>query len=241
MDSLHTRGTKGGSARLSVLTICPTMGRPVRAYQMARSFHATKRGDTDLIFYVDSSDPHLGGYFDKLPEEEIRIVDGLTTTQIYNKAILDFQNYDAYHMTNDDFIYHTEGWDVMMTDLLKAKGPGLVYGNDLVQRQNLCTAPMVSAQIVRALGWLQLPTLTHLCGDLVWMEIGRRTKRIWYLPDVEIEHRHYHQHKELMDETYKITNDPKMYDRDRTAFKAYVNGDIKEDICRIGDVLSAVS
>lgn len=226
---------------MRALAVCPTRGRPERAEEMIRSFIDTRQGIIDIVFYIDLDDHLLGSYIDLFHIFKVyfKIVDRITTTQMFNRAIIDFPNYNAYHMTNDDFIYQTKGWDVMFADMLQSKGHGIVYGNDLVQRQQLCTAPMISAQIIRALGWLQLPTLTHLCGDVVWREIGKALGFLYYLPDVIIEHKHMHQNKLLMDDTYKNTNSREMYERDWEALKQWKTNQMDRDVSRIGDVLSA--
>jgi len=149
---------------MKILTICPSLNRPNMLKEMVDSFDATITTDNTLIV-VD---------------------DPITPTECFNKVLLDNSNYDFYHLTNDDVIYKTKGWD----DLLSRKGK-ICYGNDTIQGDALCTFPMIDGDIVRCLGWLQLPTLKKYCGDVVWMELGRRLNCLKYVPDVEIEHRHF--------------------------------------------------
>lgn len=149
---------------MKILTICPSIHRPKFLKQLTESFHATSQCDNDLYVMQDS----------------------MTPTQCFNKAFEQNPTYDFYHMTNDDVIYHTPGWD----KLLAIKGK-ISYGRDGIQDQNLCTFPMIDGDIVRAVGYLQHPTLCKYCGDNVWMEIGKYAKCLNYVPEVFIEHLHF--------------------------------------------------
>ncbi len=119
---------------------------------------------------------------------DIMIADEGYVTEAINKIFNQFPNYDYYHITNDDVTYHTPNWDTKLIQVLEDYGPGIAYGNDLFQGQNLCTFPMISGDIVRKLGWLQLPTLNKYAGDVVWKMIGEHCKCLYYVPEVIIEH-----------------------------------------------------
>lgn len=105
-------------------------------------------------------------------------------TNIFNKAFNDNPDYDFYFMANDDIIFKTLNWDLK----LAVKGK-ISYGNDLIQSNNLCTFPMIDGDIVRALGWLQMPLLSKYCGDVVWKFIADNLKLLNYNPEVIIEHK----------------------------------------------------
>lgn len=105
-------------------------------------------------------------------------------TNIFNKAFQDNPDYDFYHMTNDDVIYNTVNWDLKL-----AKKGKITYGADVFQNQNLCTFPMIDGDIVRALGWLQMPKLERYAGDVVWKFIGQNLNILEYIPSVSIEHK----------------------------------------------------
>jgi len=81
-------------------------------------------------------------------------------TEIFNKAFQDNPDFDYYHMSNDDCVYKTHDWDLKL-----ARKGKITYGNDLFQSENLCTFPMIDGDIVRALGWLQMPTLERYDGS----------------------------------------------------------------------------
>lgn len=111
-----------------------------------------------------------------------------SVTECINAAFLKWNRFDLYHITNDDVIYETPGWDDKFKAPFKSGKSGIVYGNDLFQGENLCTFPVISADIAKTLGWLQLPTLDRYCGDVVWRFIGKHCGCLKYLPDVILRH-----------------------------------------------------
>lgn len=105
---------------------------------------------------------------------------------------------------DDDHWPVTPGWDRLYLNALDALGgTGVVYGNDLHQGERLPTVPGLSADIVRELGWYAPPQLGHLFCDNYWLELGRRSGRLSYMPDVIIEHRHPDAGKASNDDTYQ--------------------------------------
>lgn len=108
-------------------------------------------------------------------------------TQVINDAYRKYPDFDYYHISNDDVEYKTRDWDIILANAIIE--PGISYGNDIFQGENMPTFPMISGDIVRALGWLQMPTLNRYCGDVVWSFIGMQCKCLKYVPEVVIEHK----------------------------------------------------
>lgn len=221
-----------------ILTICPSYGRPHRLKEMIESFINTS-SKSDLSIWISAGDSKyedyykLNSFYHKNSSVSFVVTDPeKTITEIFNHACT-FQDYAFYHLTNDDFIYRTKFWDEKFMNILEDYGDGVVYGNDTLQGKNLPTAPCISRSIVRALGWLQLPSLTHLGGDCVWKEIGTKIKRLYYLEDVIIEHRHWMKDKALLDETYKRTNSNLMYEKDQKAYREWYHNQMDKDVERI--------
>ena len=215
-----------------ILTICPSRGRPEIAKRMYDSFKSTSNNSL-LIFYLDNDDPKLDEYKALLSPLDYLIQERKTTTQIFNDAFKQNPDYEFYHLTNDDCYYITLGWDERVFLLSRDYGEGIFYGNDTMNGQNLCVTPIVSGNIVRALGWLQQPTLTHLYGDRVWFEIGKALNILYYMPDVIIEHRHWNNRKAIMDEGYMRVNSQEMFKVDDAAFKKWIGTEKQTDIERI--------
>ena len=154
-----------------------------------------------------------------------------TTTTAINKAFRDNPDYDFFHVTNDDVIYQTIGWDKILTSK-----PGINYASDLFQNENHPTFPMISGDIVRALGWLQCPAVEYLYGDTAWKLIGDRIGCLNYFPDVIIEHKHFLKTNHT-DMVYAKTNSQEQYQKDQAGFFKWISCDSNNDIEKIKGVL----
>lgn len=181
-----------------ILTICPSI-HPDKFKKMSESFHDTISGKNSLI-----------------------VIEHGTVTEAINQAFKDFPNADYYHVTNDDVEYKTKGWDTKLA--MKGK---ISYGNDFLQEEALPTFPMIDGDIVRALGWLQMPRLNHgYCSDNIWGIIGRECNCLEYKSDVILKHHWHHSpnekvYKEDMEEFAKWLMSSH---RDINKIKAVLNG-----------------
>lgn len=146
---------------MNILCICPSK-YPDKLAAMLDSFTVTRSNYTNIIINY-----------------EIKPI-----TKIFNDVFNNNPDYDFYFMANDDIIFNTPLWDME----LAVKGK-ISYGNDLIQGKSLCTFPMIDGDIVRALGWLQMPTLNRYCGDVVWKFIGIQCDILNYCSNVSIEHK----------------------------------------------------
>lgn len=150
---------------MKILTICPTI-YPEKYAKMIESFINTSTEKEHVIIAEKRG----------------------TVTEAINKYMNQVENYDFIHITNDDVIYQTKGWDTSFVKRAKEYGPGIYYGNDMLQGKNLPTFPFISTSIIKTVGWLQLPTLNRYCGDVVWKFIGESCNCIYYLEYITIEH-----------------------------------------------------
>jgi len=235
MDSKNTEQIEGKK----LLVIVPTRGRPKMLKKFIQSFEKTASRDTTVLFYLDDNDPELQRYRQHIKPYPYMIGKQKTITEIFNGiATESFPDMDYYMPCNDDFIFHTKNWDLKLMDVIKKNtGSGIAFGDDKIQGQNMCTTSVISGDIVRAVGYLQMPSLTHLCGDNVWYTIGRGINRLYYLPEVVIEHNHFMNEKVEKDKIYEYTNSQSMYDRDGAALKRWVKDSAKNDVSKIMKVL----
>lgn len=228
-----------------LLVICPSRSRPKMLSEMVESFVATSRISA-LVVLVDNDDPDC--------LENIKIIKSAggdcdyvlgkrdTTTNLINNAFSYFAPHKFYSTTNDDFKYLTHGWDVILTEEIKRNGKvGIAYGNDLLQGKQIPSTSVISREIVSALGWLQLPTLTHLYGDSVWQYIGRSANCLHYRPDVIIEHKHYFSKKVPADDTFLRTNSSAMYNRDNRAFCDWIANQASADVQKVKGLLNGAA
>lgn len=222
-----------------VLVICPSRGRPKMCGEMIDSFIKTSK-ISSLTIALDNDDPFLYEYIDVFKGRVPYTIDiRKSTTEIINSKWRYCSDcYKYFSVINDDFIYHTEGWDEKLALMIKLhKGKGIAYGNDLLAKSSIPTTSIISKDIVKAVGWLQLPTLEHLYGDNVWKYIGEKSGCLYYNDSVVIEHKHVFSGKMIADETHKRTNDRYMYIKDNNAFLEWINNQSKEDIEKVKGVL----
>lgn len=207
--------------------IVPTRGRPQNAARLQAAFTATDSLNAVPVFVVDADDPELPGYFARVGVGEIGHVmihdddaagTGMTAALNYAARVLAAE-YDVLGFMGDDHLPRTAGWDAhVLGALAAADGPAVVYGDDLLQGERLATAAFMPSRLVQALGFMAPPVLRHLYVDNFWMDLGRRTGGLRFLPDVVIEHLHPAAGKAAMDARYTAVNAPEADSADRRAW-----------------------
>lgn len=123
----------------------------------------------------------------------------------------------------DDHLPRTAKWDLAIQRAANhCQGRAVIYGNDLVQGQNLPTAVAITTDIIKKLGYFCPPDMIHLYLDNAWSDIGRATGSFIYLPNVIIEHCHPHAGKGVAwDDRYAEVNGQEMYTLDAAAYAAW--------------------
>jgi hypothetical protein len=217
-----------------LLVICPTRQRPELCQRMYLTAKATS-SQADFFFCVDEDDPTIQQYLDFFKEKQIDYSIGTRgpTTLLFNIAFAAKRDYEFYCLSNDDFVFRTPAWDTYLC----RKGK-ICYGNDLLGGEALPTCPVIDGDIVRALGWLQLPTLSYMYGDTSWKMIGIKLNALKYFPQVIIEHMHWMNKKADIDDIYKTTNSARIYESDEKAYRKWHREDLEEDIRKIKEMLS---
>lgn len=209
-----------------LVVIVPTRGRPEAAAELAAAFGET-RTSAHLVFAIDEDDPAHDAYAEALGVYPSSVIDtgGAPATMVRAlnaSAVARATAPDppfAIGFMGDDHRPSTHGWDQAYLDALRELGTGIVYGNDLLQGENLPTQVAMTSDVVRALGFMAPPTLRHLAVDNWWLELGRAADCIRYLPDVIVEHRHPYAGKAEWDAGYLRVNSQEMYRRDLAEFE----------------------
>jgi hypothetical protein len=208
------------------LILVPTRGRPTNASEVLKA-HKEFSCRSDLLFVVDSDDAELVNYKSAVGVENIVIVENTTRGMAYpiNAAAKMYQkDYDYFTFIGDDHRFRTPDWDVAFMRAIGER-PGLAYGNDLLQGENLPTAVMMSGAIVRALGGMVPPKLKHLYLDNFWKQLGADLGNFSYLPSVIIEHLHPVAGKAEWDEGYRAVNAQEVYSFDALMFSNYIKSE----------------
>jgi hypothetical protein len=229
-----------------LVVIVPSRGRPHTVAEMAQSFERTCTADTRLWFAVDDDDPAVEEYHSAAPQG-VHVVasDNRSMVDALNRAALfligdDPKRRRGLGFMGDDHRPRTKGWDRAYLDALAAR-PGIVYGNDLFQSERLPTQCAMSTQVVRALGHMAPPALTHLYVDNYWRDLGKAADCLTYLPDVIIEHLHPVAGKAAVDDGYRRVNAPAMYGRDSAAYQAYMTEHGSQDVTAVRQALAGVT
>jgi hypothetical protein len=183
----------------TLLVVCPTRNRPERCREMLESFKRTvSRRETVMVCYVDQLDPQQEAYEKIFDDTCVRHRFGprLSVPAVYNRFFSPppedwghFQetDYKYFSDANDDFIYHTPGWDEKLISVIEQNGGlGMAFG----QTKNLPTAAVWSARSLRALGWWMPPGFIHQYVDNIHRDLFSMAGQMYSVPDVNTEHRH---------------------------------------------------
>jgi len=194
-----------------LLVIVPSRGRPGNVARFVRAVAKTSTAQTDIVFGFDDDDPDLqksvvaAQAAAQSAGVPVTIVTGLRKGlgAWTNKLALDFAaDYRALASFGDDHVTQTCGWDKLLLAAIDGMGgTGIAYPDDGI-RDDVGEAWVMSSNIVRALGWMCLPTLQHWWVDEVITVIGREADCLTYLPDVMVRHNHPAAGRGQFDATY---------------------------------------
>lgn len=226
-----------------LVVIVPSRERPESARTVAAAFEATCTANTKLLFAIDDDDPTAKAYDEAIAPEVFTLTQfthnmGEALHQAVWWALEEWKPFAVAFM-GDDHLPRTVGWDQAYLDALRELGTGLVYGNDLLQGRALPTQVAMTSDIIRALGYMAPPALTHLYVDNFWASLGNKAGCIRYLPDVIVEHRHPAAGKAAVDAGYERVNSPAMQTRDEAAWLAYLEADFAADVLKVADLRAA--
>lgn len=219
--------------------------RPERAREMIAAVRGLSTAQTDICLAVDDDDlsrygrvvnafcgdrqvwwtsgprNHLTGWTNKIAKRHLG-------------------KYRAFASLGDDHLPRTQGWDSLLLAAIDAMGgTGIAYGDDGIFREGLPTAPVISSDIVRALGWMCLPDCRHMAVDLAWKDLGLGAGCLAYVPEVSIEHVHPCAGKAAWDQTYATSEAGK--EEDRAAWERWRENGMADDVARIRALREKVS
>jgi len=211
--------------------IVPTRGRPKNIEDLLFSLQETNTA-SDLWLVLDDDDPELDHYTE-LNNALIFPREGKGMAKPLNKAAMFLlDDYRHFAFLGDDHRPRTDKWDQFFIKELDLLGTGLVYGNDLLQGENLPTAVAMTGDIVRELKGMVPPGLIHLYLDNFWMQLGKDLGAFSYLGHVILEHLHPIAGKAKWDEGYKAVNAEDVYSADAKAFHQYITGEDYQNLLK---------
>jgi len=227
-------------ADLAVIT--PSRDRPQQLAELELAIHTTAVGSAEIWVGLDSDD--TADYW-----SACRVVPAAFRVHAYRgerrslsawtnhlaQQALDSADPPQYLASLGDDHRPRGAWDRKLIEAIEALpgGVGIAYGNDLLAGPNLPTAWVVSAELVRAVGWMMLPTCEHMYVDNAILELGRAAGCITYRPDVVIEHLHPLAGKGAWDDSYRASNNAARYEADQAAFEAWRVDGLASDAAKV--------
>jgi hypothetical protein len=192
-----------------LLIIVPSRGRPGNVERLLDAVHQTTRATTHVHVAVDNDDPEEAACWaawnrHRATGDRLQTGPRMGLVAWTNKiAAARAGEYQALASFGDDHLPRTKGWDTAcLRALADMGGTGICYPWDGV-REDIPEAPVVSADIVQALGWFFPPPLRHYFGDDALGAIGRGAGCLRHLRAVWVEHLTPANGKAPGDQTYR--------------------------------------
>lgn len=222
---------------MSLVVLCPSRGRPQKAKECYQAFLDTRHLPNSAMFFVlDDDDPTAAAY--DVPTLHVKRGRPGMTDALNTAAAMVWDQFDVIGFVGDDHRFRTSGWDQAFCDFLRQSGPGFVYGNDKVREDGEIPTEIFGSSVIwKALGWMALPTARHLYLDNTWRVLGDAVGRLFYFPDIVIEHMHPTVGKSEWDEQYRAVNTPELYQADAQAFGTWMETQMAADLERVRAVL----
>lgn len=188
---------------MKISLLCPTRKRPELMLKMARSALSTGQ-NFEFVFYIDEDDQLTDSGIEQLPKEIVQVVRGprIPCGQCWNKAY-DVCTGDIVMMCADDLLFHTQGWDTIVSAEFEAVPDRILFlfGNDGIQGDRLGTHGFVHRRWCETLGYFVPPYFMSYYNDTWLDQLGHLCGRRKWLKDLNIEHVHPSAGKRPMDET----------------------------------------
>lgn len=229
--------------------ICPSRSRPGNVRRLMERWPQVTVAAA-LIVVTDGGDPHLPAYEQAVDELGALGRMGMLTAPggphrlgpVLNMAasVVLTGDVDAVGFISDSHLPVTPGWDLLLMEAIAGR-PGVAYPDDLFQGEKLPTCPVITASLIRHLGYLSPPGLTHLYIDDFWRELGLGAGNLTYRPDVIVEHLHPMAGKAVWDDQWAANNSAGQYTADHAAFQAFLEGQWPADLARLRTHLAAAA
>lgn len=214
---------------MSLAVMVPTRGRPENAARLAKAVVALSGGERPALYFLcDPDESRWDDYREQLGRDApwacLEQVEASPQRigPILNRVGPSLaEQFSHVAFMGDDHLPRTPRWDEELVGALGGR-PGVAYGNDLFQGETLPTMAVLSADLVRGLGFFVPPGLEHLYLDDFWKLLGQSVGNLAYRGDVIIEHLHPTAGKADWDDGYFQANDASQYSRDLAAYDQFL-------------------
>jgi hypothetical protein len=179
--------------KISILT--PTRERAKQAEAYAQTVFETAASPerVELLFYVDSDDSQKALYeqFDLLNTTLI-VGAPISVSKSWNVLAAMCEG-DILFMGNDDLYHVTKGWDVALEKTSNEYVDDIycIFFDDGINKGKHCAFPAVSRTWYNTLGYFAPGIFEFFYNDTWIFDIAKRIRRVRYVPEVLVEHRHF--------------------------------------------------
>jgi len=215
---------------MNTAIIVPSRHRPHNIKELQQSLIDTETMSR-LFVVVDEDDETIRDYYDL----ENNFTEVLTFERgrkgmadpLNNAArqLITDERWEYFIFVGDDHRPQTFQWDKVWRTNLDNLVTGLVYGDDLFQREQLPTAIGMTRSIVEELNGMIPEGFAHLYLDNFWLRLGQDLNAIRYLPETVIEHLHPIAGKGDWDAGYQEVNSAEINNADSQMFHTYIQSD----------------
>lgn len=218
-----------------ILILCPVRGRAGNDIRLLETWSKKTEGLSEVLFVCDDDDETPRNYECKvtIPRKNVPLKT--------NTAIELYPDYRFYMFVGDDVVF-TQQWESQFISSCKHPA-SMVWAYDGAQYQHLPCHPMLSGNLVKALGWFFYPKLQHLYVDNVLLDIVRYLgyelgvgDQLWtWERDILIEHLHADFNKAPNDELYQSVDG--LWAKDKhTYHQTWLKNDLWPTIRRLKEV-----
>lgn len=188
--------------------LCPTRGRPRQLGTMISSALLRAASPQDLVFrfYIDLDDRSYDDFPFNQFKCKIFVHHGprISLSAAFNFLATN-SNTDFLFWSGDDVEFKTDNWEVMLQEPLQRLPDrlGVSHADDLANYSQIyATIGMAHKSWFEALGFLFTPHLQDNGIDFWISNVARCIKRLYFVPEVKIDHLQFRQGKSEEDATY---------------------------------------
>jgi hypothetical protein len=152
---------------------------------------ATDFQNLEFIIRLDEDDLKLESHYIHFAGKQVKLIIGSPTFP--NMSTLWNECYrlsigDIVFIGNDDIIFQTKGWDMIVREAFHDDPFRLVYGSDGIFNDRLATFPFLTRKWCDTLGYLTPPyEMTYFLDDWITAIAGRIDKKM-YIPEITFKH-----------------------------------------------------
>lgn len=193
----------------TISIILPTRKRPEWLSRLIVSIIETSQNTRDIeicarVDYDDIETIETLHSFSNQIDIKISIGTRQTCHGYYWNDAWNLATGDVLQMSSDDFVYHTQGWDV---EILKAINKyedkmAFVFGSDGIQEGFIGTHFFIHKRWAEKLGYFVTMKTNVFYHDTWNDEIAKLIGRKVYLPELYFEHKHWSTHPGTRDQVH---------------------------------------